>query len=203
MQNSAMNGQCASRFLVLGLAAAFTTAAFGESTTDPQGSAEEADADTLSDDAYTPPQFKKRSKPLYPRRQATHRRIGRVELDFRVDAEGNAHDITVAASEGGVSFEFASVKALRRSTFEPARVDEEPVESNLTAVCEFGFEKADVITNYTPPGARQRVGSPSSELRVRRNFERAQTRPRDQPRRLAAGNREPSGWVYFADCSLK
>ena len=198
-----MNGRCAMRFLVLGAAAAFATAAFGESTADPQESAEEADPDSLADDAYTPPQFKKRSKPHYPRRQATHRRIGRVELDFRVDAKGKARDITVTGSEGGVSFEFASVKALRRSTFEPARVDEESVEANVTAVCEFGFEEADLITNYVPPGARQRVGSPSSELRVRRNFERAEVRPRSQPARLAAGNRKPSGWVYFADCSLK
>lgn len=191
------------RFLVLGLAAAITTAAFGESTTDPQEPAEEAEADSPAEVAYTPPEFKKRSAPRYPSRQAKHRRVGRVELDFRVDADGRARDITVAASEGGPSFEHASVKALRRSTFEPARVDEEPVEANLTAVCEFGFEEADLITNYIPPGARQRVGGPSSELRVRRNFERAQTRPRSQPPRLAAGNRKPSGWVYFADCSLK
>ena len=198
-----MNGRSAISLVVLGLAAAFTAAAFAEASNDPQEPAEEAEADPPTDDAYTPPQFKKRSAPFYPRRQAKHRRIGRVELDFRVDAEGKVRDIAVAASEGGASFEFASVKALRRSTFEPARVDEEPVEANLTAVCEFGFEEADLMTNYTPPGARQRIGSPSSELRVRRNFERAETRPRSQPPRLAAGNRKPSGWVYFADCSLK
>lgn len=200
-----MNGPCAIRFLVLGLglAAAFTTAAFGEPTTDTHEPAEKNDADSPADDAYTPPQFKKRSTPFYPHRQAKHRRIGRVELDFRVDAEGKPRDITVAAAEGGVSFEFASVKALRRSTFEPARVAEEPVEASLTAVCEFGFEEAELITNYTPSGARQRVGNPSHELRVRRNFERAETRPRSQPPQLAAGNRKPSGWVYFADCSLK
>lgn len=198
-----MNGRFAMRLVVLGLAAAFTVAAFGEASNDPQEPAEEADTDPLADDAYTPPQFKKKSAPFYPRRQAKHRRIGRVELDFRVDAEGRARDITVADSEGGASFEVASVKALRRSTFEPARLDEQPVEADLTAVCEFGFEEADLIANYTPPGTRQRVGSPSSELRVRRNFERAQTRPRSQPPRLTAGNRKPSGWVYFADCSIK
>ncbi|MYD99612.1 MAG: TonB family protein [Gammaproteobacteria bacterium] len=198
-----MNGRFAIRLVVLGLVAAFTTAASADASNDPPEPVEEADADPLTDDAYTPPQFKKRSAPFYPRRQAKHRRIGRVELDFRVDVDGKARDITVAASEGGVTFEFASVKALRRSIFEPARLDEQPVEAELTAVCEFGFEEADLITNYTPPGARQRVGSPSSELRVRRNFERADTRPRSQPPRLTAGNRKPSGWVYFADCSLK
>ena len=197
-----MNGQWVVPVFALGLAA-FSMAAHGESTTEPPSQAEEAGAEPLSDDAYSPPRFDKRSSPFYPRRHAKHRRAGWVELDFRVDVEGTPHDITVAASEGGVSFEFASIKALRRSTFEPARIDRKPVEAALTAVCEFGFEEADLITNYIPPGARQRVGGPSSELRVRRNFERVETRPQSQPPRLAAADRKPSGWVYAADCSLK
>ena len=100
-----MNGRSAIRLVVLGLVAAFTAAAFAETSSDSQEPVEEADAGPLTDDAYTPPQFKKKSAPFYPRRQAKHRRIGRVELEFRVDAEGRARDITVAASEGGASFE--------------------------------------------------------------------------------------------------
>ena len=198
-----MNGQCAIRGLALGLAAAFTTAAFGESTTELHSSAEEPDAATLADDAYTPPRFEDRQSPFYPRRHLKHRRPGWVQLDLQVDVEGKAREITVADSQGDISFEHAAIRALRRSTFEPARVDDEPVEASLTAVCEFSVEDADVVTNYQPPGDRQRVGSPSNELRWRRNFERAETGARSKPPRLMASHRKPSAWVARTDCWLK
>lgn len=74
----------------------------------------------LSEAGYTPPQWKDRQSPRYPQRQYRHSREGWVQLDFRVDQAGKAHEVAVVASKGHKAFQRAAMNALYRSTFEPA-----------------------------------------------------------------------------------
>ena len=78
------------------------------------------DSEVLQEAGYTPPQWKDRQSPRYPRRQYRHAREGWVQLDFRVDQAGKAHEVAVVASKGHKAFQRAAINALHRSSFEPA-----------------------------------------------------------------------------------
>lgn len=78
------------------------------------------DSEIRPEAGYTPAQWKDKQSPIYPQRQFTHSREGWVQLDFRVDQAGKAHEVAVVASKGHKSFQRAAINALHRSTFEPA-----------------------------------------------------------------------------------
>ena len=78
------------------------------------------DSAILPEAAHTPPQWKDKQSPRYPRRQFRHSKEGWVQLDFSVDQAGKAHEVAVVASKGHKAFQRAAINALLRSTFEPA-----------------------------------------------------------------------------------
>jgi len=75
-----------------------------------------------------------RVNPNYPSREARRGVEGWVQVSFLVTPEGSVEDILIEDSSGRQSFEKATLKAVRRWTYEPATMDGKPVEQCHTKV---------------------------------------------------------------------
>ncbi len=78
--------------------------------------------------------------PVYPRARQVEGREGWVQLDFMVGQNGSPYEIAVTDSSGDEQFEQAAVRALERSTFEPATLDGQPVEAAHALKYSFAIE---------------------------------------------------------------
>ena len=91
-------------------------------------------------DVYAPPVRKDMKMPRYPRIPRTNGKEGWVRLDFMVGTDGKAYEIAVTDSMGDGTFQRAAIGALRRSTFEPAHLNGQPVDAGYSMYYKFGLE---------------------------------------------------------------
>ena len=106
---------------VIAVAVVVCRSGFGETVNETSATEPVPTAD--SETGYTPPQWKDRESPRYPRRQWRQAREGWVQLNFRVDQAGKAYEVAVVASKGDAAFQRAAIDALHRSTFEPGTTE--------------------------------------------------------------------------------
>jgi TonB family protein len=79
--------------------------------------------------SFEPPERLDVKSPVYPRARQVEGREGWVQLDFMVAQDGTPYEIVVTDSSGDEQFEQAAVRALERSTFEPATLNGQPVDA--------------------------------------------------------------------------
>ncbi|MDE0192087.1 MAG: energy transducer TonB [Gammaproteobacteria bacterium] len=129
------------RAIALGLALVHTdvTASDPAIQADPAAEAE-VRTEPMPLDLYTPPQRKEQVAPEYPPRAQRNNLEGWVRLEFMVDPEGKAYEISVSRSMGHDAFESAAIRALEQSTFEPARVDGQPADAGHSQQYVFMFQ---------------------------------------------------------------
>jgi protein TonB len=75
-------------------------------------------------------EFSRFVEPRYPRSRSARNSRGWVEVQFRVDAEGNTADVRVVAAEPPGLFDDAATAAVERWRFKPKVVDGEAVAVN-------------------------------------------------------------------------
>lgn len=78
--------------------------------------------------------------PLYPMVGLQRNREAWVYLYYVVDEDGKVDDINVFDSLGGSDFENAAKRALRRSRYEPAKLDGNPISATRSGKYRFEFD---------------------------------------------------------------
>ena len=86
--------------------------------------------ETVQPDLATGPQPNGPIPVTYPVREADRLQEGWVMLDFMIDPNGRTYEVVVVDSTGSKSFEAAAVKAAKRWTFEPARLQDKPIDTS-------------------------------------------------------------------------
>ncbi|MCY3838291.1 MAG: energy transducer TonB [Gammaproteobacteria bacterium] len=110
------------RAIALGLALVHTDVMASDPAIQADPAAEaEVRTEPMPLDLYTPPQRKEQVAPEYPHRALRNALEGWVRLEFMVDPEGKAYEISVSRSMGHDVFESAAIRALEQSTFEHRR----------------------------------------------------------------------------------
>ena len=89
---------------------------------------------------YAGPVRKDMKIPRYPRLSQAKGMEGWVRLDFMVGTDGKAFEIAVTDSMGNPNFQGAAIRALRRSTFEPAHLNGQPVDAGYAMYYRFEVE---------------------------------------------------------------
>jgi len=92
--------------------------------------------------------LKRPSGSIYPDGQILDNREGWAVLSMMIGVDGKAYEATVVDSSGNPAFERAALKALERTTFEPARRGGTPIESRLQF--KFKFAIRDLENGATP-----------------------------------------------------
>ena len=82
-----------------------------------------------------------------------YNREGWVRLDFMVDTTGRPYEVAVTESVGHKGFQTAAVRALRKSKFEPAKLDGQPVDAGHHLYYDFAqrnnvLARPAVLRNY-------------------------------------------------------
>ena len=103
-------------------------------------SAVEVHEEAVPLDLYVPPRPKELVTPVYPGIPLRQNREGWVRLEFMVDPQGKAYEISVSRSMGSRLFESAAIRALEKSIFEPARVDGQPADAGHSSQYLFKLE---------------------------------------------------------------
>lgn len=106
----------------------------------PGQTAEAGDRDSAVVDTYVGPRSLQLSKPDYPEEQIYRNQEGWVALNFMVDTEGKPFEISVAHAVGDEEFQDAAIRALKRSRFQPATLDGEPIESGANYAYSFELQ---------------------------------------------------------------
>lgn len=94
-----------------------------------ESNAQEVHEEAVPLDLYTPPRRKELVTPTYPLPSLQENREGWVRLEFMVDPQGKAYEVSVSRSMGDRRFESAAIRALKKSTFVPALVDGQPADA--------------------------------------------------------------------------
>ncbi|MCY3622741.1 MAG: energy transducer TonB [Gammaproteobacteria bacterium] len=123
----------------IGLGLALCTSHIRASETEVD-SASEVHEEAVALDLYVPPHRKELATPVYPRQALVKNREGWVRLEFMVDPQGKAYEISVSRSMGDPLFEMAAIRALKKSTFEPARIDGQPADAGASQQYVFALE---------------------------------------------------------------
>jgi len=95
------------------------------------------DGSPVTVETYTGPKTADLAKPRYPQDQIHRNQEGWVHLNFMVDTSGKPYEITVADSVGDKEFQDAAIRALKRTQFEPAKLDGVPIESGANYAYSF------------------------------------------------------------------
>jgi TonB family protein len=90
-----------------------------------------AHAQTVQLDLATAPRAKGPIPVTYPVREADRNQEGWVQLDFMIDPNGRTYEVTVADSTGSKSFEAAAVQAAEKWQFEPAMLQDKPIDTSF------------------------------------------------------------------------
>lgn len=90
-------------------------------------------------DTYVGPRSVRLSEPEYPEALIHRNQEGWVALNFMVDTEGRAYEISVADAVGDEAFQDAAIRALQRSRFEPATLGGEPIEAGANYAYSFAL----------------------------------------------------------------
>ncbi len=102
----------------------------------------ERNSDLNDQGVFTPAQSIGLNMPQYPRLSRRRGEEGAVTLDVQVLAGGRAGRIDVVASSGHTRLDRAAVKAVRASTFHPARRGNKAMDSTKRIVFTFRLDDA-------------------------------------------------------------
>ena len=121
----------ARRLTLVAIAAAFagSLVLFGAQ---PQARADDTAQSSLESGTWAKPIW--RMNPRYPRKEARRGVEGWVDVSFVISPEGTVDELIVDDSSGRESFEKATLRYLRKWRYEPATVDDKPVEQCHTQV---------------------------------------------------------------------
>ena len=102
-----------------------------------------ADADTDTEEVrlevYTAPRPVEMKQPYYPDLARQSGDEGWVQLQLMVDPQGKPYEIAVTDAIGPKSLRGAAIRALQRSTFEPAQLDGTPVDAGYRTTMVFSI----------------------------------------------------------------
>ena len=84
------------------------------------------------------PKFNTRVEPKYPKGAKEAKKGGTVVLQFTIDENGTSKDI-VALTHFGFGLEAAAIEALKKSTFDPATKDGNPISKQVQIPYEFAI----------------------------------------------------------------
>lgn len=107
--------------------------------------------------------------PDYPIGALRASKEGWVRVNFMVDTQGQPYEIRVVDRAGGEEFVAATRRALESTTFQPARVGDQPVHGSLTRTYRFMINEAN--------GARRGFSSRYRRLMTALETNRKQRQP--------------------------
>jgi len=87
------------------------------------------------------PRYKTNPEPPYPVVARRRGQAGVVMLSVRVDAQGRAESVAVLASSGFAALDEAAVAAVKDWEFEPGRLGDEPVASQVEVPIRFELDR--------------------------------------------------------------
>lgn len=79
---------------------------------------------------YDSPKKQHIEHPDYPKREVNTGKEGWVIVNYMVDTNGAVFEPSVVASAGSTSFEKEAIEAIKKSKFEPAKINGQPVEGS-------------------------------------------------------------------------
>ena len=95
-------------------------------------------AEEVELEVFTGPRGKESVQPVYPRMAQQYLREGWVQTHFMVGPDGRPYEIAVTDSMGSTAFRRSAVRALEKSLFEPARLNDAPIDAGFSR--KFYFE---------------------------------------------------------------
>ena len=98
---------------------------------------------------YSSPEPLDLAQPIYPRAALNNDGEGWVQLNFMIDTAGKPYEIVVSDAVGHPDLKAAATRALRRSTFTPAKLGDTPLDAGYTQ--KYRFE----LAGGTPSVSRQ------------------------------------------------
>lgn len=98
-------------------------------------------------ETYQPPVRAKGAVLRYPHLDQVLAREGWVALNFMVSPQGKPYEIIVTDSIGGKRFETEAIKALEQTTYQPARLNGQPIDAGVRMAYAFSIQGG-------APGAR-------------------------------------------------
>lgn len=165
------------------LAAPAQTAPGPAAPGEPAGRQQREDA---AREVFQGPARKDMKVPYYPRSRRQEGSEGWVQLHFMIDPEGQPYEIVVTDSTGDSAFEESAVRAVERSTFEPALVDGRPIDAGYNLKISFALEgdgapgaRPGFVRDYRraiaaiESGDREQAEARLGELEVRNLYEDA------------------------------
>lgn len=168
------------------LAVAATGAAAAADPESPAGAPPAAaQGSEMQVDAYRGPRAIDLKQPVYPLSRRGSGREGWVQLHFMVDRSGRPYEIAVTDSIGDPAFEESAIRAIERSTFEPAAVNGEPVNAAHSILVSFALSGEDRgarrsfirdyrrLTRAIEEGDRQEADARFDDLEARNLYEDA------------------------------
>jgi len=114
----------------------------------PAQPAVQGQGDAAALEVFQGPARKDMKVPYYPRSRRQDGTEGWVQLHFMIDPQGQPYEIAVTDSTGDSAFEESAVRAVERSTFEPASLDGRPIDAGYNLKISFALESEG------SPGAR-------------------------------------------------
>ena len=103
----------------------------------PQAQTVPADSDQAPKGVETAPSTASTIKPVYPLGSRLRGEEGRVVLKVRVDASGNALEVTVAQSSGHPALDQSARRALQMTRFVPAKTGDQSHAAETTVSISF------------------------------------------------------------------
>lgn len=104
------------------------------------GADQEGIIERVAFEVYAGPKRKDIKQPRYPSEARDQLAEGWVHTQFMVDAQGKPYEIVVTDAIGHRSFRRAAIRALERSTFEPAHLDGQPLDAGYRLKFKFALE---------------------------------------------------------------
>jgi TonB family protein len=97
----------------------------------------EAPADNVAVELFKGPGFIKPPSATYPESERIRAIEGWVTLNFMIDPQGKPYEISVMGSTGNAAFERTAIKAVERTTFQPAMQGNKAIDSGFMMKMKF------------------------------------------------------------------
>jgi TonB family protein len=93
--------------------------------------------DTVALELFKGPRFIKPPSATYPESERIRANEGWVTLNFMIDPQGKPYEISVMGSTGNAAFEKTAIKAVERTTFQPAMLGNKAIDSGFMMKMKF------------------------------------------------------------------
>lgn len=123
-------------------------------------------AEPVELEVFTGPRGKESAQPVYPTMALRSLREGWVQMHFMVGPDGRPYEIAVTDSMGGKAFHGSAVRALEKSLFEPARLNDAPIDAGFSRKFYFQIQgnagaRAQFLTTHR--AIRKAIGADDRE----------------------------------------